>query len=366
MGEQSSGRLRVALGARSYDVLLARGWRGLTPAVRRLATGPRALLVTDDHVGPLYAGAVRAALAAAGLRTATARLRAGEARKTLPHAARLYERALDCGLDRGDLIVALGGGVVGDMAGFAAATYLRGVALIQLPTTLLAMVDAAVGGKTGVNLSRGKNLVGAFHQPRLVYANLATLATLSRRQLRAGLAEVIKCGMIRDARLFRHLETRLAAVLALEPAPLASAVLGAVRVKARIVAADEREGGVRALLNYGHTVGHAIETVTRYRRYLHGEAVAIGMQAAARLAVELGVASPSTAARQERLLAAAGLPRVAPALPVAAILAALRRDKKVQAGTLRFVLTSKVGSASVHRQPSATALRRSIASITNT
>ena len=172
--------------------------------------------------------------------------------------------------------------------------------------------------------------------------------------------------MIRDARLFRHLETRFAAVLALEPAPLAGAVRGAVRVKARIVAADEREGGVRALLNYGHTVGHAIETVTRYRRYLHGEAVAIGMQAAARLAVELGVASPSTAARQERLLAAAGLPCGAPALPVAAILAALRRDKKVQAGTLRFVLTAKVGSASLHRQPSATALRRSIASITNT
>ncbi|MGD8394376.1 MAG: 3-dehydroquinate synthase [Candidatus Eiseniibacteriota bacterium] len=356
-----AGGIRVALGPRrAYDVHVVDGWQRLPDLLGPVTSARRALVVTDDQVGPRYAPAVRRQLARAGLRVAIAVLPSGERQKRLRRVAALYEAALDHRLERRDLVVALGGGVVGDLAGFVAATYLRGVDCVQLPTTLLAMVDASVGGKTGFNLSRGKNLVGAFHQPRLVYANRRTLETLPPREVRAGLAEVVKCGMIRDARLVTHLERHAGAVLALDAWAIETAIGGAVRTKARIVAADEREGGVRALLNYGHTVGHAIETVTRYRRYRHGEAVALGMIAAGELAAELGVAARSTATRQQTLIAALGLPVRAPRVDPAAILAALQRDKKVHDGMPRFVLTSKVGSASVHAQLPVSAIRRAI------
>ena len=357
-------RLRVRLGVRSYDVVFAAGLGVLPAELRRLGLGRRAFLLTDRHVAPLHGRAAALALRRAGLAVAGAVIPAGEGQKSLRRAGWLLDRLLDAGLDRSDTLVTLGGGVVGDLGGFVAATYLRGIALVHLPTTLLAMVDSSIGGKVGVNLPRGKNLVGAFHQPRLVYAALGTLATLPRRELRSGLAEVIKAGMVGDRRLIAHLDAHLEEVLALEPAALRGAVAGAARVKARIVAADEREAGLRALLNYGHTIGHAIEAATRYRRFLHGEAVALGMVAAARLATELGVGSRRTAELQDCLLARAGLPLAAARLQIPAILSKIKYDKKIHDGRVRLVLTSRVGSASVHEAPSGGGLERAIASIT--
>jgi 3-dehydroquinate synthase len=271
---------------------------------------------------------------------------------------------LAAGIERGDTMVALGGGVIGDLAGFAAATYQRGIAFIQLPTTLLAMVDSSVGGKVGVNLAGGKNLAGAFHQPRLVYAALSTLGTLPRRELRSGLglAEIIKAAMIGDPRLTALLEWSLEDLLALSPSVVRSAVARAVRLKARVVAADERETGLRAVLNYGHTVGHAIEAATAYRRFRHGEAVALGMVAASRLALALGRTDPETVARQDLLLARAGLPLAARGLPHAAILEALGRDKKARRRRPRFVLVARPGVASIEAVPAAL-VARAVASL---
>jgi len=288
---------------------------------------------------------------------------AGERQKSLRRLGWLLDRLLDAGIGRRDTLFTLGGGVVGDLGGFAAACHLRGIALIHLPTSLLAMVDAAIGWKVGVNLPRGKNRVGAFHQPRLVYAALGTLATLPGRELRAGVAEIIKSGMVGSSHLITHLEAGLEQVLALEPTALAEAVVGAQRVKTAIVTADEREAGRRALLNYGHTVGHAIEAVTGYRRFLHGEAVSLGMVAATHLSYDLGVSGRRTAERQNDLLARAGLPLRAGSLSVPGILSKLFVDKKVRDGKLRFVLTSRVGSASVRDQPSDPYLKRAISSI---
>jgi 3-dehydroquinate synthase len=287
----------------------------------------------------------------------TAVIPAGERQKSLGRLGWVLARLIAAGLERRDTLVAFGGGVVGDLGGFAAATYLRGIALVQVPTTLLAMVDSAVGGKVGVNLPAGKNLAGAFHQPRLVYTPLSTLATLPRRELRSGLAEVIKAGMIGDRTLFAHLERNLEDILVLSPPALRTAVARAVRFKARIVAADERESGRRMILNYGHTVGHAIEAATSYRRYRHGEAIALGMVAAGRLALLTGLCDAETAARQDLLLARAGLPLDAAGLPRGRVLAALTRDKKVHEGKIRFVFAPRVGSARVHAVPPAAVAR---------
>ncbi len=351
-------------GGRSYDVCLASGWGGAGARLAALSLAGPVLLVSDTTVAPLYAKPVERLLRAAGARPRRLVLPSGERWKTLKVVERIYRAALEHGLDRGGALVALGGGVIGDMTGFAAATYLRGVDFVQFPTTLLAMVDASVGGKTGVNLPEGKNLVGAFHQPRLVYAALETLSTLASRQVRAGLAEVIKSGMIADARLVRHLERHVEQVLALDPEPLAVAVEAAVRVKARIVRADERERGQRALLNYGHTVGHALEAATSYRRFLHGEAVALGMIAAAALGQAMGITPARAAHRQGELIRRAGLPLEAN-VAVAPVLDALRYDKKIKGGVLRVVLTSKVGSASLHASPRAAVLKRAIATISS-
>jgi len=315
-------------------------------------------------VGPLYGGAVAGALRRAGVQVSGQMIPAGERQKSMRRLGWLLDRLADVRLERSDTLIALGGGMIGDLGGFAAATYLRGIQLVHLPTTLLAAVDSSIGGKTGVNLTRGKNLVGAFHQPRLVYSALRTLATLPQRQLRSGLAEVIKAGMVGDPRLVAHLEGHLEEVLALEPKALLTAVAAAVRVKARIVAMDEREVGRRALLNYGHTIGHAIESATGYRRFLHGEAIALGMVAAAGLAMALGVCSRRTAKRQNLLLARAGLPLRATGLANRAILANMQYDKKITRNRQRFVLTSRVGSASLHSHLSNVLVERAISSIT--
>jgi 3-dehydroquinate synthase len=264
----------------------------------------------------------------------------------------IHDGAFARKLERGSLIVALGGGVVGDMAGFAAASWLRGIAVVQVPTTLLAMVDAAIGGKTGVNHPGGKNLIGAFHQPRLVLIDPEVLATLPVREFRAGMAEVIKYGVINDAPLFADLEAAaakdpeagLASMAAVGPALLQTLLERSADAKARVVAADEREGGLRAILNYGHTIGHVIEALCGYGTYLHGEAVGLGMLAAGSIACAMGLWSADDLERQRRLVRAAGLPLQVPALDPAAVLDCLQGDKKVRGGKVRFVLPTAIGS----------------------
>ncbi len=315
--------------------------------LRALGGASAVAVVSTPPIARLHGARLLRSLRRAGHRPILLLVPDGERAKTLAHAERLHRRFARAGLDRGARVLALGGGVVGDLAGFAAATYLRGVPLVMAPTTLLAQVDASIGGKTAVNLPEGKNLVGAFHQPRLVLADTATLATLPDREFRSGLAEVVKVGAALDPALFALLERQAERLLARDPALVARVVARCARLKARLVAADERDvSGRRALLNYGHTVGHALEAATGYRRLRHGEAVAIGIVAAARLAVRLGTLSPAAAARQEGLLARLGLPtRVPRGISLSHVTEALRRDKKARDGRLVFVLTPSVGSA---------------------
>jgi 3-dehydroquinate synthase len=340
-------RLEVRHARGRYDLLLG---SGLLPRAGRflagLLVGRRGVVITHPSLAGLYAGPLAAGLAAAGFEAPVLEVPAGEASKSLGEAAWLYEALLDLGLDRRSPVFALGGGVIGDLAGYVAATFMRGLPLVQVPTTLLAQVDSSIGGKVGVNLPRAKNMVGAFHPPVLVLADLDTLATLPAREYRAGLAEVVKAGVIRDPDLLAFLEAHLPAILRREPGPLATIVRAACAVKAAVVEADEREEGLRAILNYGHTVGHALEAVAGYGTCLHGEAVAVGMVVAARLSARLGLDDGRLAERLIRLLEAIGLPTTHD-LPTPALLAALRYDKKGQAGTARFVLTSRVGQARV-------------------
>ena len=289
----------------------------------------------------------------------------GEEVKTLATVERIYNGLLDAGAERSTAIFALGGGVVGDMAGFAAATYLRGVPFVQVPTTLLAQVDASVGGKTGVNLPRGKNLVGAFYQPEAVLVDTATLGTLPERELRAGLAEVIKYGLIRDPGFFGWLEHHLQALLDREPDPLAEAIRRSCRNKAEVVADDERENGQRALLNLGHTFAHAIEAGTGYSPWLHGEAVAVGLVMAAEASWRLGRLSEADRDRTRALVEQAGLPTWGPSdLPVDRYLALMAVDKKVAEGRVRFVLLDAVGEALVTDDVPEEVLRDAIAACT--
>jgi 3-dehydroquinate synthase len=304
------------------------------------------LVVTNTTVGPLYAERLEKALA--GLEVERVELPDGEAYKTLDHLDPIFTRLLERGFERGATIVALGGGVVGDMAGFAAASYQRGINFVQVPTTLLAQVDSSVGGKTGVNHRLGKNMIGAFHQPRAVVIDTDTLSTLDERQFAAGLAEVIKYGIIGDADFFAWLEANMGALVARDPAALSHAIRRSCEAKAAIVAADEREGGQRALLNLGHTFGHAIETGIGYGRWLHGEAVATGTLMAAELARRMGWLSEDEVHRIEALTVRAGLPTRAPAdLSRARFLELMRVDKKALGGKIRLVLPTAIGKADV-------------------
>jgi len=347
-GEESEAvrTVRVELGPRSYPIRL--GWETLEQAgaaVAEATKARRAVVVTVPEVGRRYGARLERGLRGAGLRVRRLLVPDGERSKSLRQAQRLYDGLLDFDADRGTVVVALGGGVVGDLAGFVAATWMRGVPFVQVPTTLLAMADASVGGKVAIDLPRGKNLVGAFHQPRLVWIDLATLRTLPRRQLAAGLAEVIKHGAIRDAALFERLEADVERVLALAPGPALDVLERSCRIKADVVSQDEREGGLRMLLNFGHTLGHAIETLLGYRRLLHGEAVAIGMVFAARRSEALGFAPAGTADRLATLLRRAGLPTELPDFPRRAYLSALRVDKKRQEAHIRFVVLRGIGQA---------------------
>jgi 3-dehydroquinate synthase len=267
--------------------------------------------------------------------------------KTMAGAEQAYDWLIQQGTERGDTVVALGGGVIGDLAGFVAATYLRGVPLVQVPTTLLAMVDSSIGGKVAINHRLGKNLIGAFHQPRLVLADVGFLSTLPTRELAAGWAEVVKMGLILDEELFAQLEADPAGLLTLRPQLTVAAIARSVELKARVVAEDERETGQRMLLNYGHTVGHAIEAATHYGRLLHGEAVAIGMRVAAEMSVALGMLAQVEAERQSALLDRLGLPHAVAGVQSADLWGPLRRDKKARQSRLRWVLLERLGHATV-------------------
>jgi 3-dehydroquinate synthase len=337
--------LNVALGIRSYPILIGGGLLSRPEAFREQLPARDVAIVSNTTVAPLYLPALTASLGTR--RRVEVILPDGEAHKTLANTARVLDVLVANRFARDCAVLALGGGVVGDLAGFAAACYQRGVAFVQLPTTLLAQVDSAVGGKTGVNHPGGKNLIGAFHQPRLVVADTDTLATLPPRELRAGVAEVIKYGLIADATLFEWLEAHLEELLAAEPAALTHVVRRSCEIKAEIVGRDEREQGERALLNLGHTFGHAIESATGYREWLHGEAVGAGLLMAAAMSSECGLLAASEVERVRRLVERAGLPtRVASVSPGVA-LEHMRIDKKVLGGRVRLVLLRGIGEAVV-------------------
>lgn len=340
--------IRVQLGERSYDIAVISGdAAGLGSFARQRAKGVRAFIVTDEHV-IAHADKVTAALGDAGFQPLLVSLPAGESQKALATASYLYDQLAEARADRRTLVVAVGGGVIGDLAGFVAATWNRGLPLLMAPTTLLAMVDSSVGGKVGINHPRGKNLIGAFHQPIGVWIDTAFLSTLPDREYRSGLAEVVKYGVILDAELFAYLEQHTAAILAREAECVRHIVARSCRLKADVVERDEREEtGLRAILNYGHTFAHAFETESGYGAWLHGEAVSAGMICASRLAERRGLIGPDVTERQRRLLQTFALPIAPERWPVDELLATMRLDKKAVAGRMRFVLPRKLGEVAL-------------------
>jgi 3-dehydroquinate synthase len=349
----------VHLGPRSYTVQIGPGLLDAAgPECAKLRLGRRAAVVTQPAVAA-HAARVTESLRGAGFEPAVLMVTEGEESKSLREAERLWDGFVAHGLDRASPVVAVGGGVVGDLAGFAGAAFMRGLPVVQVPTTLLAQVDASIGGKVAVNHPRGKNLIGAFHQPRLVLIDPEALRTLPEREYRSGLAEVVKTGAALDADLFHSLEAGLDAVRRRDPALLEAVVATCCAAKARIVERDEREEtGLRMVLNYGHTVGHALEALSGYRRWLHGEAVAIGMAAAGRLAVRLGWTDAGAATRQEELLQGVGLPTRFGGVSPREIVDALRHDKKARDGRVPFILMRRVGRAEVcHEVPMDTVLQ---------
>jgi 3-dehydroquinate synthase len=359
-------RVAVDTGRERYDILIGRGlidqadtWAGL-PAARD------GVIVTDANVGPRWLARLQAAIGPVHRRLSAVTLPAGEEHKRWASLETLFEHLLSQASDRKTVLYALGGGVVGDMTGFAAGCYQRGVPFVQVPTTLLAQVDSSVGGKTAINHPLGKNMIGLFYQPRRVVCDLVTLDTLPPRELAAGLAEVIKYGPIADAEFYGWVEERLDALLARDEAALAHAVRRSCEIKAEVVGQDERESGLRAILNFGHTFGHAIETGVGYGAWLHGEAVACGMLIAADLSARLGLIDAAEVPRLEALLRRAGLPVRAPDLGLDRWFALMGRDKKTEGGAVRFVLLEAIGRAVLRSAPDAlvaavieTAVRRS-------
>jgi len=356
-------RLRVKLGDRGYDILIGPqliegAGREMLPLMRRR----HAIIVSDETVAGHYLAALRDSLSEAGIAHHAVLLPPGEETKDLAHFGKLAEDILAIGIERGSMLVALGGGVVGDLTGFAAATLLRGVDFVQIPTTLLAQVDSSVGGKTGINTRAGKNLIGAFCQPRLVLADASVLGSLPRRELLAGYAEIVKYGLIRDADFFAWLEAAGHQVCALAPEALRRAVMTSCTMKAEIVAGDEREEGDRALLNFGHTFGHALETETGFgSRLLHGEAVALGMVLATDFAAKLGLVGAEDALRVRRHLAGCGLPtRLAEiglaGVPADRLLGHMSKDKKVRDGHITLILPGRLGEAFVMKDAPLAAL----------
>ncbi|MGM9488795.1 3-dehydroquinate synthase [Ideonella sp. YS5] len=351
MGQPLPTRVPVSLGERSYDILIGPGlladelvWQGLPAA-------SHALIVTNETVAPLYAEKLAARLSATYRQVHLLGLPDGEAYKDWTTLNRIFDVLLAEGCDRKTVLFALGGGVVGDMTGFAAACYMRGVPFVQVPTTLLAQVDSSVGGKTAINHPLGKNMVGAFHQPARVICDLDTLATLPSREMSAGLAEVIKYGPIADPVFLEWLEQNIEGLRRRQPDLLVHAVRRSCEIKAQVVGADEREGGLRAILNFGHTFGHAIEAGLGFGAWLHGEAVAAGMVMAAELSERLGLTPPGLCRRLARLIERAGLPSRGPALGTDEYLRHMRVDKKAEAGDIRFVVIEGLGRAALRTAP---------------
>jgi len=349
--------IHVNLPQQSYEIVLTHnGLDQLGQYMTSLKLGKKVLVVSNPTIFRHYRERAIAALKSAEFEVAELILDEGERYKTLASIQKIYDAALENHLERSSIMVALGGGVIGDMTGFAAATWLRGINFVQVPTTLLAMVDAAIGGKTGVNHPQGKNLIGAFHQPRLVLIDPQVLNTLPDREFRAGIAEVIKYGVIWDAELFAKMEQceSLKQISDLDEGLLQEILNRSAQAKADVVSQDEKEAGLRAILNYGHTIGHAVESLTKYSLFNHGEAVAIGMVAAGKLAVALELCEQWDKTAQERQLALiekAGLPIQLPAeINIEAIIKALQTDKKVQDGRVRFVLPTQIGAATVTEQ----------------
>lgn len=345
-------QVRIDLGERSYPILIGTDLLA-SPATWQGGAAATALIVSNTTVGPLYAARLKTALAQRFRSVHTLELPDGEAYKNWETLNRVFDALLANGCDRKTVIYALGGGVVGDMAGFAAACYMRGVPFVQVPTTLLAQVDSSVGGKTAINHPLGKNMVGAFYQPQLVVCDLDTLGTLPARELAAGLAEVIKYGPIADMAFLDWIETNLDRLLAREPAALAHAVQRSCEIKAWVVGQDERESGLRAILNFGHTFGHAIEAGLGYGQWLHGEAVGCGMVMAMHLSQGLGLVDAAFVDRVTRLVARAGLPTAGPKLGEDRYLELMRVDKKAEGGEIRFVVIEAPGRAGVRPAPDA-------------
>ncbi len=354
--------INVNLPQQSYEIAIASGSLDqLGESITGLKLGKKVLVVSNPTIFKHYGERAIASLTASGFAVATCNLPPGERYKNLNSIQKIYDCALEHRLERSSTIMALGGGVVGDMAGFAAATWLRGINVVQVPTTLLAMVDSSIGGKTGVNHPHGKNLIGAFYQPRFVLIDPDVLKTLPMREFRAGMAEVIKYGVIWDAELFAQLAAskHLNQLRYVKPELIETILTRSCQAKADIVSKDEKEGGLRAILNYGHTIGHAIESLTGYRLVNHGEAVAIGMVAAGKIAVELGLWQKEDSERQNALIQKAGLPTQLPTgIDITGMIDALQLDKKVRDGKVRFILPTQIGAVTITDEVPADTIRR--------
>ncbi|WP_302610004.1 3-dehydroquinate synthase [uncultured Mitsuokella sp.] len=337
-------KVRVELGKESYDIYIGHGLQQeLVDFVKNAGFSKQAMLVTDSNVGPLYGEKIRRMLEEGGLQVSVATIPAGESSKSLKMAEELYTKAIELGLDRKSPIFALGGGVVGDLAGFIAATYMRGVPFVQLPTSLLAQVDSSVGGKVAVNHALGKNLIGAFYQPKAVFMDLELMKTLPKREIYTGLGEIIKYGIIYDADFFAFLESHVDEVLRLERDAAVHMIARSCEIKAAVVSQDEKEAGLRRILNFGHTMAHAIEKETGYVRYNHGEAVAIGMVGAADISARLGMISEADVTRVTKLIETLHLPIYADGCTVDAMYRDIFHDKKTVGGKVNWVLMEGIG-----------------------
>jgi 3-dehydroquinate synthase len=352
-------KVRVELADRSYDIAIGSNvLEGIGESIKSFSLSPKIAIVSNPTVFSLYGKRVSDSVKKAGFDLLTVIIPDGEEYKDLLWVQHIYNELLKYKLDRLSALIALGGGVIGDITGFAASTYMRGISYIQVPTTLLAQVDSSVGGKTGVNHKLGKNMIGTFWQPRLVWIDVETIRTLPRRELLAGLAEVIKYGVIEDKELFDFLEVNRDEILNLDGSVLTHIIRRSCEIKAEVVSRDERELGLRAILNYGHTIGHAIETVTGYKRYLHGEAVAIGMCLEAKLSQKLGLIDRDQVFRIKGLIDYYGLPSEMPLdMDINNILTSMQLDKKADAGELKFILPEKIGSVRIYKGVSDKSIR---------
>ncbi len=355
-------KIRVELGERSYTIATGTGiLREIGKSLERFDFSKSAAIVSNPTVFALYGKTLTDSLSDSGFQVVEIILPDGEEYKNLSSVEIIYEQLLKMRFDRRSVLIALGGGVIGDITGYAASTYMRGIDFIQVPTTLLAQVDSSVGGKTGVNHALGKNMIGTFWQPRLVWVDISTLHSLSRRNFLAGIAEIIKYGIIWESAFFDFLEKKREAILSLNPDDVSHIITRSCEIKADVVSRDERESGLRAILNFGHTIGHAIETVTGYTTFLHGEAVAIGMHVEALIAQEEGLIKSAEVSRIQHLLKTFGLPTEIPAgIDVSALMSAMKLDKKAVSGDVKFILPEQIGTVRIQGNITEKAIQQAI------